>query len=267
MISFTDTHAHLSMLAQRGIDPIARLDALFAEGFGAILDVGTKADDLEDRIRRFGRFPFVGFSAGIWPSRDAIRNRRAELETLARSIDLSEGQSIVAIGECGLDRHWNKREEGADIAGERELFAAQAELAVRLDLPLIVHSREAATETAEVLAAVPRARGVIHCYSYGQDEARTFLDLGFHLSFAGTVTYKNAQEQKEAARYVPEDRILLETDSPYLAPLPFRGKSAEPGMIERSYEAVAELRGTSAARLAEIVAKNAHALFGLPTRS
>jgi TatD DNase family protein len=267
MLPYTDTHAHLSGLARRGIDPIAKLAELSAAGFGAILDVGTEAEDLRGRISAFGGFSAVRFSAGIWPSAEAIKRRQELLSSLVEAVSGAERGYLAAVGECGFDRHWNRADSGADIEGERELFIGQAELAVELDLPLIVHSREAMEETAEAIAAVPGLRGVIHCFSYGIDEARRFLDLGFHISFAGTVTYKSAGTSMEAARFVPKDRLLLETDSPYLAPAPFRGKPADPGMIGATYEKVAAARMTSVSELAELIAQNAAAVFGLPTPS
>ncbi len=267
MNSYIDSHAHLSMLGPRGIDADARLENLFASGFGAILDVGTKSGDLAERIRAFGRFPAVRFSAGIWPSAEAISDREREIAALEASMAAAEPNRLVAVGECGFDRHWNKAEDGADIKGERELFDAQARLALARDLPIIIHSREAVEETESAIAAVPGLRGVVHCFSYGKEEARRFLDLGFFVSFSGTVTYKNAESQREAARFVPLDRLLLETDCPYLAPLPLRGKSAEPGMVELTYALIAEIRGIPVEELVRAAADNAHELFGLPTRS
>jgi TatD DNase family protein len=267
MLSYTDTHAHLSMLSRRGIDAAPLLAKLEAGGFGSILDVGTESGDLRGRIEAFGGFPFVRFSAGIWPGEDAIRDRESRLSALRRSISEAEPGRLVAVGECGIDRHWNRPDQGADAEGELELFLAQAQLALELDLPLIVHSRDAAAETAAAIGEVPGVRGVIHCFSYGVEEARRFLDSGFCSSFAGTLTYRAASALREAARFVPEDRLLLETDCPYLAPLPFRGKAAEPGMIEKTYEAAAAVRGASAAELSDLVAENARRLFGLPTRA
>lgn len=267
MLSYTDTHVHLSLLSRRGVDVVSLLAKLESEGFGTILDIGTESDDLPRRIEAFDGFPFVRFSAGIWPSEDAIRNREERTASLEKAIAAAEPGQIVAVGECGFDRRWNRKDQGADTEGERELFLAQARLALRLDLPIIVHSREAAEDTAEAIAEAPGLRGVIHCFSYGIEETRRFLDAGFFVSFAGTVTYRNATTLQESARFVPDGRLLLETDSPYLAPMPFRGKTADPGMVEKTYETVAALRGTSAVHLAEIVAENARALFGLPTRS
>ncbi|HCM27343.1 MAG: hypothetical protein A2Z99_04995 [Treponema sp. GWB1_62_6] len=267
MLPYVDSHAHLSMLASRGIDAQARLQALFAEGFGAVLDIGTRCDDLPERKAEFAHFPRVRFSAGIWPSAEALADPPAFMERLEKSletitVDCAADRKVAAIGECGFDRHWNT--DSALFPGEAELFDAQAEMALRLGLPLIVHSREAAAETASAIARHRGLAGVIHCFSYGLEEARRFLDLGFHISFSGTITYKNAENQREAARFVPADRLLLETDSPYLAPVPFRGKAAEPGMVEYIYAALAAIRGIGTAGLAESAAGNASRLFGLP---
>jgi TatD DNase family protein len=170
------------------------------------------------------------------------------------------------VGECGLDRHWNTAEAGADPAagwrGEGELLDLQLDLAERLGLPVIIHSREAAAETAAILARRPAFRGVIHCFSYGVSEARTFLNMGCYISFAGNLTYKNAPEIREALKYVPPDRLLLETDSPYLAPVPHRGKPGEPGMVAETYTLAAELRKADPDELLERVGGNVRELFG-----
>jgi TatD DNase family protein len=257
-----DTHAHLSQLSSRGIPAEERLTNLFAQGFGGIIDIGTEAEDLRGRVEAFAGFKKVRFSAGIWPSAEAIA-RRTELTALL------EGQMgsvprplIAAVGECGLDRHANKAESGGDLRGERELLELQMALAQKWGLPIIIHSREAPGETAEILSACPELRGVIHCFSYGTAEARTFLDLGYYLSFAGNLTYKNAGDLREALAFVPDDRLLLETDAPYLAPVPYRGKPSDPGMVAETYKLAAELRGTEPDILAERILLNVQALFG-----
>jgi len=248
-------------MAKRGIDVHAMIERLVAEGFKGILDIGTEAGDLKARLAAFGGCPGVSFSAGIWPSREAIQDRFRQMEILREGIASAGEERLVAIGECGLDRHWNTEE--AIWKGEAELFAAQAWLAVELDLPIIVHSRDAAEETAAVLQGIPGVRGVIHCFSYGAEEARQFLDAGFYLSFAGTLTYKNADGLRAALAFTPPDRILLETDSPYLAPVPFRGKPAEPGMVVYTYAAAALIKGLSVEELAEKVEDNYRRLFGI----
>lgn len=265
MLSYIDTHAHLSMLGNDEGRPGGGLEDLFGSGFGAVLDVGTKADDLPARLEAFGRFPGVHFSAGVWPSAEAIARRAELVAELEARIDAAvlAGARLAAVGECGMDRRWNVPAEGSDAEGEAELFAAQAAAAKKRGLALIVHSRDAAAETADVLKSVAGVRGVIHCFSYGREEARTFLDLGFFISFSGVATYPKADGLRDAARYVPQDRILLETDAPYLAPSPLRGKPCRPSMIAHTYRAVAELRGVGEEDLVGTVAANAKALFGM----
>ncbi|MDR3304239.1 MAG: TatD family hydrolase [Treponema sp.] len=258
MLPFIDTHAHLTMLSAESFS----INALFAEGFGAIVDVGTRADDLPGRLAALSGFERVAFSAGQWPDASAIAQRGAAMALLETHIKAAPPERLVAIGECGLDRHHNTAEHHADIAGEQELLDMHLDLAQRLGLPVIIHSREAAEETRRILARHPEVRGIIHCFSYGVAEARGFLDLGYSLSFAGTLTYKSAHPQREALCFTPPDRLLLETDSPFLAPVPFRGKRANPAMIAETYQAAAALRGMTAETLVDLITVNAAAIFG-----
>jgi TatD DNase family protein len=258
-----DTHAHLSMLSGRGIPVEKRLKELLNGGFGGIIDIGTVADDLAGRLDAFSCFDRIRFAAGIWPYPEAIAARRELAAVLEQQIQKAPPGTLAAVGECGMDRHWNKGEAGADIAGERELFEVQLDLAKQYGLPIIIHSRDAAAETVEILAHYPGVRGVIHCFSYGAPQAQAFLDQGYYLSFAGTITYKNTGPLREALQFVPEDRLLLETDSPFLAPVPYRGSPAEPGMIGETYRFAAELRGISLEKLKALTAQNTRDLFGL----
>ena len=225
---------------------------------------------------------FVYFSAGIWPDPDSIKNRAACVATLKENILAARAsfdpfkKKLCALGECGLDHHWNPSGvdnrsqddfDAAMVEAERELFMLQLELAKELDLPLIVHSRDAAAETLEcVKESGWGGRCVIHCYSYGIDEARKFLDLGCVISFSGSITYAKKSKMEEAralAAYVPQDRLLLETDAPYLAPVPTRGKPNNPNYIEHTYDFVAAARGVGAEALAQTVYENSRAFFGL----
>jgi TatD DNase family protein len=263
-----DTHAHLSMLddhnarfaAQRkpaGTFPGAEtlVSGLFAAGFGGIIDIGTQVDDLPGRIAAFSQFERVRFTAGLWPDPPNIAGRREFVPRLESLIAAAPRGSVVAVGECGLDHH-QELPPGVELdkAGEVELLDMLLDLAFRLDLPIIIHSRDAPGETAAALAKHPGVRGVIHCFSYGQEEARTFLDLGYHISFAGNLTYRNAHNLQEALPFVPEDRLLLETDSPYLAPTPHRGKPANPGMVAATYVLAADLRGITPGAMGERIA-------------
>jgi TatD DNase family protein len=168
---------------------------------------------------------------------------------------------VVAVGECGLDYHYDHSPRPA----QREAFAAQIQLAHERQLPLVVHTREAWADTFAILDAegVP-ARTVIHCFTGGPDEARGCLDRGAWLSFSGIVTFKNAVEVREAAELCPDDRLLIETDAPFLAPVPFRGKQNEPAYVGHVGSAIAALRGATVAAVAALTRENAQVAFALP---
>jgi TatD DNase family protein len=270
-----DTHAHLSMLdefnarfnarkedAPAFMGAAALTEGLFNAGFGGIIDIGTQAEDLPGRIAAFSRFERVRFSAGLWPDPENIARRRELVPRLEQNIAGAAPGLVVAVGECGLD-HYQKLPAGTELdkAGEQELLEMLLDLAERRKLPVIIHSRDAAEETAAVLAGFPGTQGVIHCFSYGVAEARTFLDLGFYISFAGNLTYKNARNLREALCFVPLDRLLLETDAPFLAPMPHRGKPSDPGMVSENYALAAELRGLSLYSLVIGISGNARRLL------
>lgn len=284
---FVDDHEDGSAFGADVLTSMAKNDVLFG------LDIGTRCDDLLPRLQsvqdsldlitdvnmRAKAQKIVYFSAGIWPDPDEIRDRYACMETLRESIEefREDGgvfaKKLVAIGEGGLDHHWNpSNPDGRDEAdfdeemyyGERELFMMQLELAKELNLPFIVHSRDAFRETLECIREVGYDRGVIHCYSYGLNEAKSFLDRGWHIAFGGGTTYtKKAKmdDMNALLRYVPDDRILLETDSPYLAPVPLRGEPNNPLNIRYTYEFIATRRDTTPSHLSKIVDKNIKELF------
>lgn len=253
----TDTHAHLSYVLERNgqafLDEIA---AAYSGGQALIVDPGVDYDDFPRRKAAFGSLPFIRLAAGIWPDADSMKaasGRIAVLEGYARDA------ACVAIGECGLDYHWMN-----GTGPEQEaLFRGQAELAARYGKPLIVHSREARDDTLAIVRDYARRIPVIiHCFGYDEDAARSFVDLGCYISFAGNLTYKKSDDLRAACAAVPDDRLLLETDAPYMCPEPRRGKDGSPLDIERTYALAAALRGSSVQRLGEIVLRNARALFG-----
>ncbi len=261
------------------------------------LDIGTKASDLEGRqscleqsIAQIGDSAlaerarsFIYFSAGIWPDLESIHDRENQMLLLRKSIEAVASSSdqdtlhrkIIAIGECGLDHHWNpagvdgRSESDFDektYRGEKELFEAQLELAREMNLPVIIHSRDAFEDTLDCLKNTGYDNGIIHCYSYGLEEARAFLDRGWYIAFGGAVTYnKKAKLEaiKELLRFVPEDRFLCETDAPYLAPVPLRGTINTPVNIEHVYNFISEVRAISPEKLSEIVDENIKSLFRL----
>lgn len=259
------------------------------------MDIGTKADDLAARrdflLQAIGTLDdqtqqkvksFLYFSAGIWPDPESIRDRFHQMEVLENSIKdfTAKGMSfcdrLVAIGEGGIDHHWNP--SGADgrcesdfdqqmYLAEKELFHMQLDLAKRLNKPYIVHSRDAFQDTLEVLKAADSHSGIIHCYSYGIEEARQFLDLGYYISFSGSQTYakkSKLQDTIDLIRFIPDDRLLLETDSPYLAPVPMRGKANNPTLVKHTYEFVAQHRVMEVQGLCDLVDRNCRSLFAIP---
>ena len=287
---YSDTHFHFKHFVDDNPDGSA-----FGADVLVGLDIGTRCDDLLPRLEsvqeslsaisdanvRAHAQKMLYFSAGIWPDPDEIRDRHACMETLRESIaEFKEdggafAKKLVAIGEGGIDHHWNPdNPDGRDQAdfdddlynGERELFMLQLELAEELNLPFIVHSRDAFRETLECIREVGYDRGVIHCYSYGLSEAKAFLDRGWYLAFGGATTYtKKAKmdDMNALLAYVPDDRILLETDSPYLAPVPLRGSPNNPTNIRYTYDFIATRRNTTPSHLSKIVDKNIKELFKL----
>ena len=263
-----DTHAHLSGLAERGINAHQILKELFSSGLAGIIDISLEPEDICGRIQKFSVYPQVHFASGLWPWPASIENREIRAKELEQAIiTLKNGEfalKFCALGEFGLDHNWNGegKEGTADLKGERELMEMQMTLAQNLELPVIIHSRDAAKETAEVLKHYPQVRGVVHCFSYGSEEAKTFLDMGYYISFAGNLTYKNAGNIQDACKLIPNDRLILETDCPYLAPVPHRGKPAHPGMVEEVYKKAAELRRINMGEMSEQIEKNVKTLFG-----
>ncbi|GHT48292.1 putative metal-dependent hydrolase YcfH [Spirochaetia bacterium] len=260
----TDTHAHLSYLsvfnadcAHAGNDQVdlQAANSTLAE-FDTIIDIGTDADDLGERLNLLCGYKNVLFSAGIWPRIEAINDRFNQIDILRKSIE-AHAEWVSAIGECGFDR----RENPLSSTGEDELFEMQLELARQYKKPIIVHTREAANDAQQMLAKFKDVQAIIHCYSYDLSDAKKFLNLGAYISFAGNLTFKNAHNLREAIRYIPHWRLLLETDCPYLAPVPFRGKQAHPGMILETYKMAAELMGIDIDALKHIISENTKKLF------
>jgi TatD DNase family protein len=249
----TDTHAHLMMLSEIDDENAAWVEKLAESEFGFILDIGTEPADLGKRIEKFKHLPNVRFAGGIWPHKEAVEAPQKKAALLESQLNAAPRGLLAASGECGYDR----RENPSAPAGETELLECQLELARRFKLPIIIHSREAPRETIETLSRFPDVRAVIHCFSYGTDEAKKLLNLGCYISFAGNLTYKNAANLREAIAIVPSERLLLETDCPFLAPTPFRGKTCRPEMIAETYKTAAALRNIDMEELKTTVAENA----------
>ena len=294
---YSDTHFHFQHICNDGVNGVEVLSTMADRHCFFGLDIGTRADDLAGRQACVEKTiaqiespelaararDFMYFTAGIWPDVDAIHDRENQMKQLRESIAAVEAggdhdtlnRKIVAVGECGIDHHWNpagadgRCEEDFDektYRGERELFEAQLELARELELPVIVHSRDGFEDTLDCLKNVGYDNGIIHCYSYGIEEARAFLDRGWYIAFGGAVTYnKKAKLEavKELLRFVPADRFLCETDAPYLAPVPLRGTINTPVNVEHVYKFIAEVRGCGVEELSNLVDDNIKKLFPL----
>jgi TatD DNase family protein len=227
---------------------------------GTIVAVGA-IDTIEtDRltVEIAERYPQVFAAVGVHPhnAADCDEPRIAALAALARS------PKVVAIGETGLDFHYMHSPADA----QERAFRRHLELARALDRPVMIHCRDAERRLCEIVreTGLPPAGGMIHCFTGDADAAREFVELGFYVSFSGILTFRRAGALRAAAMLVPEDRLLIETDAPYLAPEPYRGRSNEPAFVRRTFEAMVALRGADAPALGARICDNAARLFRLP---
>ena len=255
-----DSHCHLD-LTQFDADRDAVLARARLAGVRLIVNPGIDLHHSRQAIALAERYPEVYAAVGIHPNNTNHFDRSAlnQLRTLAAH------PKVVAIGEIGLDYHYDFVPKHV----QAKVFASQIELALELDRPVIIHTREAADDTIAMLkeAGQGRVRGVMHCFTGTADEARRALDLGFSISFSGILTFPRAGSLRDVAAAVPADRLLVETDAPYLAPVPHRGRRNEPAFVVETLTCLAELRGLYVEVMAAQVAANLAALVGpLDTR-
>lgn len=250
-----DSHAHLTDARFAGEEEAVLRRAREA-GVEAVVTIATTVEDSRAAAALAERFPSVFASAGVHPHAAGTASAEALREVEA----LAAGARVVAIGETGLDYHY----DNAPREVQRDGFARHLELGARLDLPVVVHAREADEDVAALLReAGPGTRGVLHCFSSGRALLETALGMGWYASFAGMITFSKF-DAADLLRSVPLDRLLVETDSPYLAPVPFRGKRNEPAHVALVARRAAELRGEDPVLVAEATARNARDLFRLP---
>ncbi len=246
-----DSHCHLDG-PKFSADRDAVVDRALAAGVEAMVSIGTGEGppDLEAGIRMADRYPCVWTTVGVHPH-DAAKAGDGTISSLEALVGHPK---VVAVGEIGLDYHYDFSPRDK----QRAVFATQIGLANRKGLPIVIHSREAWEDTFAILEAYwnPAAGGIMHCFSGGPKEAERSLAMGFHISFAGIVTYPKAADVQAATKIVPLDRLLIETDSPYLAPVPHRGKRNEPAFVTETARRVAELRGESVETVATATTKN-----------
>ncbi len=261
-----DTHMHI----EPGDDVAGLAERALAAGVMRLVAVGGS-----DAMNRAALDAAAGqpelFSAAVAFDRHVAESGRAgEVPALVERIRaMLPLPGVVALGEIGLDYHYTPE----TAAVQKALFGAQLDLARETGLPVVVHSREAEADTLSMLRAHRRAwahdddrLGVLHCFTGNADMAKELVSIGLFVSFSGIVTFRNADSLREAAAVVPDDWLLIETDTPYLAPVPHRGKPNEPAYLPDIARCLADVRGTSVERIAEVTTRNARRLFGLPDR-
>jgi TatD DNase family protein len=249
---FTDSHCHLTMSNAE-----ANLAAARNAGVRGFVVPGTKLDDAPQAVAIAQQHDDVWAAVGFHPhdAKDCDDAAFAEIERLARA------PRVVAIGECGLDYHYDYSPRET----QRAVFERHIALARELDKPIIVHNRESTTDMVEILtrAGAAGSRGILHSYTESLDVAKRLVDLGYYISFSGIVTFKSADSLREAARGLPLDRILIETDTPYLAPVPYRGRDNEPAYVVAIAELLAKLWDVPIERVAEQTTANFERVFSV----
>ncbi len=267
-LRFFDSHAHYYDDRFYGEEnpqgAEALLEELFANGLLGVINIGTNVRSSLRAIELAKRFEGVYAAVGLHPTDMAqgemtLDEQIDALRMLVCNADERRKNKIVAIGEIGLDYYW----EPYDKVLQAECFNAQMELAREFSMPVIIHDREAHGDCFETVLGYPDVRGVFHSYSGSAQMAMELVKRGWYISFSGVVSFKNAAKIKEVARVVPNDRILIETDAPYLSPHPFRGKINHSGRLIYTAEALAEARGCDALEIAALTYENAKRLFGI----
>ncbi len=254
MAPIFDTHAHYDDEAFDG-DRESLLASMEAGGIGRIVNIGSSIASCRTTIALMQQYDYIYGALGVHPSETGELDESA-ISWLREKCSLAK---CVAVGEIGLDYHWD--EPSRDV--QKKWFIRQLELARELALPVVIHSRDAAKDTVDIMAAERAGEigGVIHCYSYTRETARVFLDMGFYFGIGGVLTFKNARKLKAAVEYIPMDRIVLETDSPYLAPVPFRGQRNSSLNLPYVVEAVADIKGMTEERVRQSAWENACKLY------
>ena len=250
-----DTHAHYDA-EQFDQDRDQVLAALPEAGVGLVVDPGCDVRSSRAAVALAERYPQVYAAVGIHPE-DCTGYTPADLEAIRT---LCGHEKVVAVGEIGLDYYWP---ENPPRALQEQVFRDQLALALELDLPVIIHDREAHGDSLRVVLEYPGLRGVFHCFSGSPEMAQILLKRGWYLGFDGPITYKNARRAPEVAAVTPLDRIVVETDAPYLTPAPFRGKRNDSRYLPYVIEKLAEWKGVTPERMTELTWENGKRLFGL----
>ncbi len=247
-----DTHAHLNDSAF-DLDRDALIAALPQKGVGYVLNAGCSLASSKECISLAEKYPFLYASVGSHPdSADEVCE-----ELLETYLQMSHHPKVKAIGEIGLDYYY----EDFDRQIQKKAFQMQMELARQADLPVIVHERDAHGDGMDVVCKFPDVTGVFHCYSGEAEMAKQLVKKGWYIGFTGVLTFKNARKAVETASAIPLERIVLETDCPYMAPVPYRGKRNDPGYLCHTAEKLAEIKGLPVEKIIEITTENAKRLY------
>lgn len=252
-----DTHAHYDDEVFDG-DRESLLASMPGQGVDYIVNVGASMDSTRKTLSLIKKYPFIYGTVGVHPSetKELTDEKIKQLKTWALE------PKVVAIGEIGLDYYWQE----PDKAVQKKWFERQLALANEVKLPVVVHSRDAAQDTLEILQSWQKEKtaGVIHCFSYTKEMAREYLDMDYYFGIGGVLTFKNAKKLKEAVEYIPMNRILLETDCPYLAPEPYRGKRNQSGYIDFVAQKLSEIKKISKEEILMQTMDNAKTFYKIP---
>ena len=250
-----DTHAHYDD-GQFDADREELLGSMKEGGIGLIVNAGSTVASWDKIVELTAKYPFVYGAVGVHP--DEVGE--LDEEKFLRMADLLDRDKIVAVGEIGLDYYWDK--EKHDL--QKEWFVRQLGLAREKEMPVIIHSREAAADTFDIMKQhAAGMKAVIHCYSYSPEMAREYVKMGYYIGVGGVVTFKNAKKLKQVVQEIPLESIVLETDCPYLAPVPYRGKRNCSLYLPYVAEQIAELKGTTVEEVIQQTEKNSRELYGL----
>ncbi|WP_102273320.1 TatD family hydrolase [Cytobacillus massiliigabonensis] len=251
-----DTHVHLNA-DQYKEDLEEVINRALNEGISQMVVVGFDRPTIERAMELVEKYDFLYASVG-WHPVDAIDMKDEDLLWIE---ELASHPKVVAIGEMGLDYYWDKSPK--DV--QKEVFRRQIQLAKRVKLPIIIHNRDATADIVEILKEeeAKEVGGIMHCFSGSPETAKECVEMNFYISLGGPVTFKNAKKPKEVAEAIPLEKLLIETDCPYLAPHPYRGKRNEPSYVKLVAEQIAEIKGISFEEVAEATTANAKKIFGI----
>jgi TatD DNase family protein len=258
-----DTHAHYDD-GWFDEDREALIGSFQENGIRKVCNIGAAFKGCSDTVELVKRYDFFYGAVGIHPTEiDEVKDKKEEILDILRGY-ATENERIVAIGEIGLDYHLDDCNDSVK-ALQRDWFIAQMELARSLRLPIVVHSRDAAADTMAVMkeCGAEEIGGVVHCYSYSSEMAKQYVDMGFFIGVGGVITFNNGRKLRETVAAIPLDSIVLETDAPYLAPQPYRGKRNSSLNIPLMAQEIAAIKGVDVETVYEKTYENAHRLFGL----